>query len=168
MNKVESCCVPGNIAIIEQFTLAVEELRQYVVYTYYDEAEQPLYIGCSKDFYNAHHNNLDRLAFANDIKYVGFFFLDNEEEIKDAKKYLIKARQPKYNQRIYKDIPLLPGLDPSCDHLVVYAEQMMKRWREWLGQEENAKCDICPYHQEVSDEIKFEDALDEFDKCMEG
>lgn len=154
MNKVESCCIPGNIAVIEQFTIADEALRQYVVYTYYDEAEEPLYIGCSKDFYNAHHLNLDKHVFADEIKYVGFFFLDNEADMKDAKKHLIKARQPKYNQRIYKDTPLLPGLDPSCDHLVVYADQMMKRWREWLGQEENGKCEDCPYGAATLDFIK--------------
>lgn len=159
MNKVESCCIPGNIAIIEQFTLAVEELRQYVVYTYYDDAEQPLYVGCSKDFYNAHFNNLDRLIFANDIKYVGFFFLDNEADMKDAKKHLVKARQPKYNQRVYKDTPLLPGLDPSCDDLVVYEGQMRKRWAEWLGQEENAKCESCPYEEYFKEGLVLTDEL---------
>lgn len=137
MKKASSVYTPGIIALIEQFTLAYEELRLYVIYTYYNKEEQPLYIGCSKDFYNAHYFNQQRLTCADEIEYVGFFFLDNEDDMKDAKKYFIKARNPIYNQRRGKNVPLLPGLDLSCDEFVVLNSEMEKRWAEWLGTTKN-------------------------------
>ena len=147
MNKVENVCQPGIIAAIEQFTLKGEDLRLFVVYTYYDKNEEPLYIGCSKDFYNAHYLNKYRLSYCDEIEYVGFVFLDNEDDMKDARKYYIRARNPKYNQRKCKDTPLLPGLDPSDDDFVVYQKQMERRWGEWLGNNdfELDDCKKCPY-----------------------
>lgn len=148
MNKVESVCVPGNIAIIEQFTYAEEELRLYVIYTYYDKAGTPLYVGCSKSFYEAHYFNSERFSFFDEVEYVGFKFFEYEAEIKDARKYFIKARNPKYNQRKCVSTPLLPGLDPSCDDLVVYRAQMERRWDEWLRSEEEIDCSDCPFFKD--------------------
>lgn len=135
MNKVETVYQPGVIGTIEQFTLAEEELRQYVIYTYYNKAGEALYVGCSKAFYDAHYFNRDRLPFFSKVEYVGFVFMDNEADMKDARKYFIKAREPKHNQRKCKDTPLLPGLDPSADHLVVSNQEMMQRWYEFLSPE---------------------------------
>lgn len=131
MNKAVSVYDQG--VCVETFTFAEEELRQFVIYTYYSKEEQPLYVGASKDFYNAHYFNSQRLPFFDDVAYVGFFLLDNEADMKDARKYFIKAREPLHNQRKCKDTPLLPGLDPSCDDFVVSANEMEQRWREWLG-----------------------------------
>lgn len=132
MNEVISVYTPGVIVTIEQFTYAVEELRQFVIYTYYNNDEEPLYIGASKDFYNAHYFNSSRLPFFDDVVFVGFVFFDNEKDMKDARKYFIRARDPKGNQRKCKSVPLLPGLDLSCDHLVVSKKEMEQRWEEWL------------------------------------
>lgn len=136
MNHPTSVYTPGVIATIEQFTLLDESLRQFVVYTYYNENEEPIYIGCSKSFYNTHYFNSERFDFEEEIKYVGFFFFDNEDDMKDARKYFIRAREPKYNQRKCKEVDLLPELEPSADHLVVLREEMEDRWFEWLEPEE--------------------------------
>ena len=133
MNKAVSVYQSGVIGRIEQFTYAAEELRQFVIYTYYNRDGEPLYVGSSKAFYDAHYFNSGRLDFFDEIEYVGFFFLDSEEEIKDARKYFIKARAPKYNQRKCVGTDLLPGLDPSADHLVVLRKEMEQRWQENLS-----------------------------------
>lgn len=137
MLLIETVYQPGVIATIEQFTYREEELRLFVIYTYYNKDEQPLYVGCSKDFYNAHYLNSERLTFFDEIKYVGFYFFENEEDIKDAKKYFIKVRQPIHNKhkyenlKLYKDMEYHLGVDK--DDLVVLNSEMMQRWQEWLG-----------------------------------
>lgn len=136
MNEVISVYTPGVIATIEQFNYAAEELRQFVIYTYYNKDGEPLYIGCSKAFFDAHYFNSERLSFFAEVEYVGFVFMANEADMKDARKYFIKAREPKHNQRKCKDTPLLPGLDPSADNLVVSRKEMEQRWRENLSDEE--------------------------------
>ena len=133
MNTVCSVYAQGVIATIEQFTFVEEELRQFVVYTYYDDMGVPLYVGCSKDFYNAHYFNLQRLACANEIKFVGFVFFDDEETMKDAKKYCIRAREPKFARSLYEKLPYLPEYSEDNDELVVSSAEMMKRWIEWLS-----------------------------------
>lgn len=121
---------------LEQLLYKDESLRQYLIYTYYDKNEEPLYVGCSKSFYDAHYFNSERLPFFKDVVYVGFFFLDNEEDMKDARKYFIRAREPKFNQRKCKSTELLPGLDPSADSLVITVEAMEALWEHLLGEEE--------------------------------
>lgn len=133
MDDVISVYAQGVIAAIELFTLAEEELRQFVIYTYYDISEKPLYVGYSKSFYSAHFSNAERLSFFDEIEYVGFVFFDNEEDMKNARNYYIRARNPIYNKRKYEDLPRLPGLDEDSDDLVVSNRQMMHRWEEWLG-----------------------------------
>ena len=134
MNKPETVYQPGVIGAIEQFCYnlqAYPELTQYVVYTYYDKDEQPLYIGASRDFYNAHYFNRNRLDFFKNIKYVGFVFADNEAEMKDMKRYYTRARLPRYAKNLYLDLPVLPDLDSI--ELVVSEKEMCKRWHEFLN-----------------------------------
>jgi len=133
MNEAVSVYTAGVIATIEQFTLIDESLRQFVIYTYYNKEGEPLYIGCSKAFYSCHYLNAGRLSFFEDVEYVGFVFFDNEADMKDARKYFIKAREPKYNQRKCKSMQTLPGLDPAADDLVVSRKEMEQRWDEWLS-----------------------------------
>ena len=132
MNTVFSVYTPGVIAVIEQFTLAYEELRQYVIYTYYNEAEEPLYVGASKSFYNAHYQNSQRLECWDEVTYVGFVFLEDEDNMRESKKYYIRARSPKFSRSQYKELPYLKGLDVQSDELVVSNQEMMQRWNEWL------------------------------------
>lgn len=136
MEEVVSVYTPGVQVAIELFTLAEEELRQFVIYTYYDKDEQPLYVGASKDFYNAHYFNGNRLPYFGDVEYVGFVFLKNEANMKEAKPFYIRARQPKYGRSKYPDLPYLKGCDVQSDDVVVSVGEMEQRWREWLGQEE--------------------------------
>ena len=59
----------------------------------------------------------------------------NEAEIKDAKKYYVKARNPKYNQRQCQKLEFLPGmenLDWEYDDLVVREKEMRQRWQGFL------------------------------------
>lgn len=133
MEEVISVYTPPIIAYIEQFTLADEELRQFVIYTYYDKDEQPLYVGASKDFYNAHYFNSNRLEFFEEVEYVGFVVLKNEANMKEAKPYYIRARQPKYGRSKYPKLPYLKGCDVWSDDFVVSVAEMEQRWREWLG-----------------------------------
>ncbi len=93
MKEATTVYQPGIIATIEQFTYADEELRQYVVYTYYDKDWNLLYIGRSKNFYNAHYFNDQRLSFFEKVEYVGFVFLENEKDMIDAKKLYEKNKQ---------------------------------------------------------------------------
>lgn len=150
MNKVVNVCQPGIIATIEQFTLADEELRQFVVYTYYDKNAQPLYIGGSKDFYNAHFFNSQRFSFWDEVEYVGFVFENNEEDMKISKQYYIRAREPKYNKHKYADLDFYVGLE---DEFVVYRKQMERRWREWLGSDDNIDCEECPYQKLFNENV---------------
>lgn len=136
MNSVDSCYTPGIIGTIEQFTLNEEELRRFVIYTYYNKDGQPLYVGRSMAFYDAHYLNLERLQFFSEVEYVGFLFMRNENDIKNAKKYYVKARNPKYNQRKCKKLEFLPemeNLDWEYDDLVVREKEMRQRWSEFLG-----------------------------------
>lgn len=87
---------------IEQFVYAAEELRQYVVYGYYDREGNLLYIGMSKNFYHAHYFNSQRLSFFENVTYVGFVFCDGEETMKLAKKYY-----KKHNPELREDIDIL-------------------------------------------------------------
>lgn len=148
MNKVENVCQPGTIATIERFTFVGfagdDNLRQYVVYTYYNSNGESLYVGGSKDFYNAHYLNYQRLSFMHEVEYVGFVFFKNEEDIKDAKKFYIKNRNPKYNKHKYSN--LTGHVEIEDDVLVVYCEQMERRWREWLGSDD-IDCAECPYRE---------------------
>lgn len=133
MNKPETVYQPGVIAAIEQFCYnlqAYPELTQYVVYTYYDKNGAPLYIGVSRDFYNAHYFNSNRLPFFQDIQYVGLVFADNEAEMKDMKRYYTRARLPRYANTHYMKLPVLPDLDSI--ELVVNEEEMRRRWREFV------------------------------------
>ena len=136
IGKVESVYCPGVIGAIEMFTFKKDFLEYFVVYTYYNKEEEPLYIGYSTSFYDAHYFNQGK-QFGKEIEYVGFVFFENAEEMKDAKKYYIEARNPKYNKRKYKAVPCLEGLDISSDDIVVRNEEMTRRWQEWLGQESN-------------------------------
>lgn len=104
----------GVIAIIEQFTLNIEELRLFVVYSYYDKDWNLLYIGRSRSFYNTHYFNSERLEFFDDVHYVGFLFFKNDEEIIEAKKF-------------FKKIGWIH------EELIVTRKQMERRWHEWLG-----------------------------------
>ena len=133
MIEVDSVYTQGIIAAIEVFTIADEELRQFVIYTYYDKAERPLYVGASKSFYDAHYFNSKRLGFFEEIEYVGFVFLENEENMKESKPYYIRARQPQYARSKYPKLPYLKGCDVSSDDFVVSVKEMEQRWREWLG-----------------------------------
>ena len=119
MNEAVSVYTGGVIATIEQFTIADEGLRQFVIYTYYGKNEEPLYIGASKDFYNAHYLNGNRLDFFEEVEYVGFVFLENEANMKEAKPYYIRARQPKYGKSKYPKLPYLKGCDVYGDDFVV-------------------------------------------------
>lgn len=133
MNEAISIYTPGVIVAIEQFAYAVEELRQFVIYTYYDKAEEPLYIGCSKDFYNAHYFNSQQLNYFDEIEYVGFIFLRSEENMKETKKYYIRAREPKHNRGKYIDLPYIKGCDVYSDDFVVNMHEMETWWRATLG-----------------------------------
>lgn len=84
VTEIFDSCINGTI---EQFTYADKELRQYVVYSYYDKDWNLLYIGRSMRYYDAHYFNSQRLEFFNKVEYVGFIFLGSEEEIKEAKKF---------------------------------------------------------------------------------
>ena len=133
MNEVISVYTSPIIAYIKVFTLAEEELRQFVIYTYYDKNGEPLYVGASKDFYTAHYQNADRLNFFKEVEYVGFVFLETEENMKEAKPYYIRARQPKHARSKYPKLPYLKGCDVFGDDFVVSREEMERRWAEWLG-----------------------------------
>lgn len=137
MDQVYSVLDSGVACQLELFILNVEELRQYVVYVYYNIVEEPLYVGCSKSFYNAHYFNSQRLHFFDEVEYVGFVFLDNEENMKDAKKYYVKALNPKHNKHKYNDVMLLPDLDKQSNWLVVSKRQMEHIWTECLEDEED-------------------------------
>ena len=132
MNEVISVYTPGVIAAMEMFTIKEEALRQFVIYTYYDKNEEPLYVGASKDFYNAHFLNSNRLDFFKDVEYVGFVFLKNESNMKEAKPYYIRAREPKHGRSKYPKLPYLKGCDVSGDDIVVSKAEMVQRWWEWL------------------------------------
>jgi len=136
MNEVVSVYTPGVIAAIEMFTLADEALRQFVIYTYYNEEEEPLYVGCSKSYYHAHYFNSERLSFFDQIKYVGFVFLKTEANMKESKKYYIRARQPKHGRGKHLDLPYLKGCDTYGDDFVITLEEMEQRWQEWLGEDD--------------------------------
>ena len=114
MKEATTVYQQGIIAIIEQFTYADEELRQYVAYTYYDKDWNLLYIGRSKAFYHAHYFNAQRLKFFGKVEYVGFVFLENEKDMIDAKKFYRKNEQ-----EIDEDF-------------IVPREEMEQRWEEWL------------------------------------
>lgn len=115
MKKVTTVYQKGVIATIEQFTYADEELRQYVVYTYYDKDWNLLYIGRSKAFYHAHFFNAQRLSCFEKVKYVGFIFLENEKDMVDAKKFYKKNEQ-----KIDEDF-------------IVPRAEMEQRWDEWIA-----------------------------------
>lgn len=156
MRLVETVYQSGVIATIEQFTYKEEELRLFVIYTSFDKDKQPLYVGSSKDFYNTHFLNSFRLLFFDEIKYVGFCFFRNEDDLKDARKYYIKVRQPihnkhKYNKlKLYKDMDFHLGVDK--DDLAVRNSEMMQRWQEWLGTDDRfdgieTNNDVLPLRQ---------------------
>lgn len=130
MRDVCPVWVSGVGSRLEQFLYADEELRQYVVYTYYSKERDPLYIGCSKSFYHAHYFNSQRLPFFDEVKYLGFFFLESESEIRDAKKHFIRAREPKHNKIKERGTAFLPGLDSSADDFVVLRSEMEEFWED--------------------------------------
>lgn len=132
MTEVYSVYQPRVSAVFERFNLKVEELRLFVVYTYYDKDGQPLYVGCSKSFCDAHYFNTTRLSFFNDIQYVGFVFFSCESELKEFKPIYIKARKPKYNKHQYKAVPedkeLTKFYGVEADELVVEVKEMEDYW----------------------------------------
>lgn len=128
--KINDVYEQGTIAFVEQFTIAEEELRQYVVYTYYDKNEEPLYVGRSRAFYDTHHLNYDNKDFMDEVEYIGFLVFDNEEITKVAVKDVINYRKPKHNKRHYKVDETL--IVPE-DDIVLKKDQMEQRWREWLS-----------------------------------
>lgn len=127
MKKIDDVYTQGITAFVEQFTYAEEELRQYVVYTYYDQKEKPLYVGRSKDFYNTHYLNENTKEFMNEVVYIGFMIMKNEKETKEAVKHVIRWREPKYNKKKYK---VNIELSPLKDDVILLREQMEKRWHE--------------------------------------
>lgn len=106
MKKIDDVYTQGIIAFVDQFTYADEELRQYVVYTYYDQEEKPLYVGKSKDFYNTHYLNENTKEFMNEVVYIGFMI---------------------YNKKKYK---VNIELSPLKDDVILLREQLEKRWHE--------------------------------------
>ncbi|MDV9420727.1 hypothetical protein RZ835_017890 [Clostridioides difficile] len=132
MKKIDDVYQQGTIAFVEQFCYAEEELRQYVVYTYYDNEKRPLYVGRSRDFYNTHYiNQSSHKEFMKDVVYIGFMLMENEEETKDAVKYVIRWREPKYNKKKYR---VEKELTPLEDDIVLARGQMEQRWREFVGE----------------------------------
>lgn len=115
MKEVVSVYQQGIISCIEQFTYAVEELRPYVVYTYYDKDWNLLYIGRSKAFYHAHYFNAQRLSFFEKVEYVGFVFLENEKDMISAKKFF-RSKQELLDE-----------------DFIVARTEMEARWKEWLA-----------------------------------
>ena len=77
--------------------------------------------------------NSQRLLYFDEVKYVGFVFLESEENMKESKKYYIRARQPKHNRGKYRELPYLDGCNVHTDDLVVSVHEMENRWREWLA-----------------------------------
>ena len=131
MKKVDDVYERGIIAFVEQFCYAAEELRQYVVYTYYDENGEALYVGRSRDFCNTHYLNGNAKEFMDNVVYVGFLIMESEKEIKEAVKYVISWRNPKFNKRKYL---VKKDLAPLEDDIVLLKEQMERRWEEFTGQ----------------------------------
>ena len=172
MEEVTSVYTQGVIAAIEQFTLAGEELRQFVIYTYYDKDEQPLYVGASKDFYNAHYFNSQRLSYFGEVEYVGFVFLKNEANMKESKSFYIRARQPKYGRSKYPNLPYLKGCDVHTDDVVVSVTEMEQRWREWLGQDEEEDFEehkefYADWQKKICEMVKIQrDLTEEEKKCI--
>ncbi len=135
MQEVWSIYTDGVWLQLELFLYRDETLRQFVVYTYYDKDEQPLYVGCSKAYYDADYFNSERLPFFDEVKYVSFAFFENEEEMKAAKKLCIRARNPKHNKAKYKDIPVPTNWDEENEELVVLRKDMLQVWYGEDGEE---------------------------------
>lgn len=135
MNDIISIHEYDVIEALERLTIDYDELRQLVIYTYYDKNELPLYVGVSKDFYMEHSFNSKNLRCFKDIKYVGFVFLKDKTDINELKKYYIRARQPQYNQRKYEEILYSMEFDVNSDDFVVSEKEMVKKWKEWIATE---------------------------------
>lgn len=139
MIRARSCRETGVIAIVEQFTYCEPALRLYCVYTYYDRDGKVLWVGATRNFYETHCRNLQERFFAGRIVYIGFAFLQSEEELRDVLKYYVRARHPLYNREKYEDVPFLKGLGSASDDLVVSNRDMLSLWDEWT-QEEIGEC----------------------------
>lgn len=130
MNEAKSIYAPEASEMIDMFMLPYADLRLHVIYTYYDKLEDPLYVGGSRNFYAAHFLNAQRLPFFNQIEYVGFVFLNSEEDVNESKKYYIRARRPKHNHGQYRELPYIKGCNVHTDEIVVNVHAMEQRWRE--------------------------------------
>ena len=127
--------------ILEQFLYNVPELRLYVIYTYYDKDFNPLYVGASHAFYDTHALNYNRKSMKETMEkavYVGFVFYDDEETMKELKKYWIAHKNPIYNKRKNLSLEIPYGIVDSDDddELIVSKDKLEKYWRWHNGDAE--------------------------------
>ena len=104
----------------------IKELTPNVVFVYYDKDETPLYVGSSKNFYDAHYWHLQKDEFADEIEYVGLRFYDDPAEIDTARRYWMKQLQPKFNKR--PDRLKDPAYQDKTDELIVREIEMVYFW----------------------------------------
>ena len=119
MNKKKVVSVYSSIiGEIEAFSLDLGEYNPMVIYSYYDKDWNLLYIGRSKHFYDAHYLNSNKLNFFNEVKYVGFLYVQNDTKLTDNQK------------RYFKNNP-----EALKEDFIVNRMQMEKRWKEFLDEE---------------------------------
>ena len=121
--------------ILEQF-LWQTVIDTFVIYTYYDANEKPLYVGASKGFYDRRYLDMYRFGDVENekIKYTGLVFYDTEEAMKEAKKHWIAYKRPLWNKRKYENFSFFDDVIGE-DELVVNDDKLLKYWSWHLGDE---------------------------------
>ena len=122
-------------------------MHTYVVYTYYDNEFNALYVGCSDDFYDKRF--IDMYRFGDDltdlIKYTGFIFFEDKKSMLEAKKHWIKKKKPKWNKRKYETLSFNESIAINNsyydgDELVVVDKKLLAYW-DWHNSGDSKKED---------------------------
>lgn len=101
----------------------------YVVYEYYDYDGNLLYVGSSKDFYNAHFRNVLDTEWGDEIFAICLYPYDSQEEINIGKRQRIASKKPKYNRFVYKDNGM--HVESPYEEVWITNSELCMYWYVW-------------------------------------
>lgn len=107
----------------------------FVVYEFYNENNECLYVGKSRDFYSRlwqHLYDKEKKVVEEEISYIKFTYLKNIADQALVEVYKILKNRPKYNKQYKYDVELELGIDLPLKEESVYLARLLLTWQQFI------------------------------------